>query len=40
MNFVGKIEQDDGVLKFFYCGKAAKNYSKLSFKFINCKRKR
>ena len=40
MNFVGKIEEDDGTPKFFYCGKAAKNYSKLFFKFINCKRKR
>ena len=30
---MGKLEGDDGA-KNFYCGKAAKNYSQLFFRFI------
>ena len=36
IDFVEKLEQDDGATTFFYRWKAAKNYSKLFFRFINC----
>ena len=34
INFTGNLEEDDGATMFFYCWKAAKNYSKFFFKFI------
>ena len=37
INFTGKIG-DDGATMFFITEKTAKNYSKLFFRFINCKR--
>ena len=36
INFVGKLEEDDGT--FFLSLKSSKNYSKLFFKFISCNR--
>ena len=35
INFVGKLEKDDGAV-IFYCLKAAKNYCKFFFNLINC----
>ena len=34
INFTGNLEEDDGATMFFYCWKAAKNYSSFFFKFI------
>ena len=34
INFVGKLEEDDGAV-IFYCLKAAKNYYKFFFNLIN-----
>ena len=36
INFVGKLEEDDGAVIFFIAGKEQKNCSKLFFKSINC----
>ena len=35
INFTGKLEENDSATMFFYRWKAAKNYSKLFFRFIN-----
>ena len=37
INFAGKLEEDD-CDNVFYSSKAAKNYSKLFFRLIICKR--
>ena len=36
INFVGKVEEDDGATMFFIAEKQQKHYSKLFCKFINC----
>ena len=35
INFTGKLEENDSATMFFYRWKAAKNYFKLFFRFIN-----
>ena len=37
VNFVGKLEEDDGVTMFFVV-ESSKKYSKHFFRFINCNR--
>ena len=37
-SFVGKLEDDDDATMFFCLWKAAKSYSKLFFRFVNCNR--
>ena len=34
INFVEKLEEDDGAKMFFYCWNAAKKYSKIFFKLF------
>ena len=38
INFVGKLEEDNGATIFFIAEKQQKIYSKLYFRFISCNR--